>query len=87
MEKKRTLDEISPEKQLASELHRRYCKKNHVEECGWQFEIKNHGERDELHDWEGYSHKQWLQKAKNILDLTDKKTVIKVLDIIEKEGL
>ena len=64
----------SREEQLAVFLHSKLCHYNHVEECGWSYEIKNG-----VHNWNGCDHKRYLEKAKKMLEITEDIELIKAI--------
>ena len=64
----------SREEQLAEFLHSNLCHYNHIEECGWSYEIKNG-----VHNWNGCEHKRYLEKAKKMLEITEDIEVIKAI--------
>lgn len=39
-------------------MHALQCKKNHTDECGWYYEIKNG-----RHEWSLPSHRSWFNRA------------------------
>lgn len=58
---------LTPDQQLAIQLHEKLCTANHTDGCGWHYEI-----RDSVHDWaEGKhenwnEHSRWLGKARKV---------------------
>lgn len=66
----------SEDKQLAMFLHTKHCHYNHTDGCSWFYDIN-----DGLHDWNAYAHKDWLQKAQEILKIIDFETAKKVFSI------
>lgn len=66
----------SEDKKLAIFLHSKHCHHNHTDGCSWFYDIN-----DGLHDWNAYSHKDWLQKAQGILKIIDFETAKKVFSI------
>lgn len=54
------LSKLAPEQQIAIMLHEKLCHWNHIDGCGWHYEVKKDG-----HDWNGYAHADYLKKAKN----------------------
>jgi len=50
-------------KELAILLHKLKCNSNHTDQCGWHYEIRSNGN----HDWNCYTHEQYLKKANTFL--------------------
>jgi hypothetical protein len=72
-------DELLPlNKKLAIYLHKNLCHYNHTDMCGWYYEI--HGI---IHDWDAYTHKQYLNMSVNMLNITNDVRIIK--GIIESQ--
>ena len=59
------MPELSEAEELAVALHKKQCRWNHTDGCGWYYEY-NKGS----HDWNGYSHKEYLTKAHNMIKVT-----------------
>ncbi|AEW47378.1 hypothetical protein BCB4_0149 [Bacillus phage B4] len=55
---------LSEDKQLAITLHELMCNWNHVDGCGWQYEVSKG-----VHNWHGYAHKSWLENAQKLIKL------------------
>ncbi|AGT13474.1 hypothetical protein TROLL_203 [Bacillus phage Troll] len=53
---------LSEDKQLAITLHGMMCNWNHVDGCGWDYEVSKG-----THNWNGYAHKNWLEKSKELI--------------------
>lgn len=53
------------EKELAELLHNRFCHRDHVENCAWEYESNYTGSL-----WGQSEHKLWLQKAKRLIKLS-----------------
>lgn len=68
---------LSEDKKLAIELHKNLCHSNHTDQCSWYYE-KN-GLED---DWNRHEHKKWLDKAKEILKVSDFSTACAIIEII-----
>lgn len=49
-------------KRMAILLHKNLCLCNHTDMCGWYYEIDG-----VIHDWEGYTHKEYLEKANKLI--------------------
>ena len=65
---------VLPEnKQLAEALHKKLCRWNHTDGCGWFYE-----------SWEkpGFSRNDWLNKAREVLKVTDSETALKVAALL-----
>jgi hypothetical protein len=64
---------LTPAQQLAEILHSKICHWNHTDGCGWHYE-----------SWinPGYSRKEYLEKAKGILEEVDFNAAIKVIKCI-----
>lgn len=62
-------------KELAIELHDRFCDLSHVDQCSWNYEKDG-----DDHEWEKWAHKRWLKKAKKI----DEFDLVKGIDSEEK---
>ena len=71
--------DLPDDQHLAIHLHDKMCKFNHTDGCDWFYRIKN-----EVHDWDSYAHKEWLQKASKILKsrlvLESDKPIKKIID-------
>lgn len=64
--------EMVPEEvQFAEELHEKMCRWNHTDGCGWFW----------VNDWNDRVHQEWLGKAKALLEVSDRDTVMKILTI------
>lgn len=57
-------DALSEDKRLAITLHELMCNWNHVDGCGWEYEISKG-----THNWNGYAHKKWVENAKQLIKL------------------
>ena len=83
------INEISPFKELATILHKHYCKLDHEEDCAW-FHDEEHfrktGNPDLVWTKSG-SHIEWINNAKKIMKLISNKhnsmTVDDIVDVIE----
>lgn len=65
-------------KQLAIWLHSKLCHHNHTDGCGFFYEI-----HDLEDNWEGYAHKEYLEKADDVLAVTKDINMIKnIVEII-----
>jgi hypothetical protein len=62
--------ETAPVKELAIALHKKMCRYNHTDGCGWEYEVRNN-----VHDWTGSSHRTWLDQAIRIQQIADKHCV------------
>jgi len=61
---------------LAKKLHDSCCPYNHIDGCFWQYE-------EDANNWNGEAHQKWLQKARNILAVTqDKLSTDEIIKII-----
>lgn len=60
----------APDKALAESLHEMTCRLNHTDGCGWFYEFKN-----KEADWEGYSHKEYLAKARKLITCCNKANI------------
>ena len=69
---------LPKDKKLAIHLHSILCKANHTDCCEWYYE-KMEGNPLE-HDWNRYAHKEYLQKAREVLKVED--DVNHLMDII-----
>jgi len=49
---------------IAVMLHKMFCTDNHNDGCGWFYEVSNN-----IHDWKGFEHSSWYEKAKEVLDI------------------
>lgn len=57
-------DSLLPENQrMAILLHDKLCHSNHTDQCGWYYEIDGI-----KHDWTGYAHKTYLEKANKLIE-------------------
>lgn len=55
---------LTLEQNVAIALHDNHCRWNHDDGCGWYYEFQN-----QLHIWNGNSHKDWLEKAVKFVKL------------------
>lgn len=71
--KKAELLNLSDDKRLAEHLHEKVCNTNHTDGCGWHYE-----------SWSnmGFSRNYYLEKAINILKVTDIKTASNVINCL-----
>lgn len=74
--KVRAFDALTPEQQLATDIHALTCHQEHTEYCGWYYEKWN-GRNDS-------TRQRYLEKARNILNITDAATALAVLAEAEK---
>lgn len=74
--KVRELDALIPEQQLATEIHDLVCNSEHTETCGWFYEKWDQGPH--------WTRTRYLEKARNILNITDVTTALAVLAEAEK---
>lgn len=59
------LSSMTEEQRLAVELHNTLCTHNHIDACGWEYEVSNG-----KHDWaNGGAHSRWLGKATKMVHL------------------
>lgn len=78
-------------KDLAIKLHNQFCTANHVDGCSWGYE-KNYDDNNEVesHDWTGFSHSRWLDKAEDVLktdlgqDLKNDGRLDELFEVVEK---
>ncbi len=58
---------------LATLIHKRMCRWNHMDECGWDYE-----------SWDkpGYARNRYLEKADKVLTEVPYETAVKVLELI-----
>lgn len=68
-ERKGTLEE----RQMAEKLHDKLCHSNHTDACGWYY-----GNWDKR----TYEHRRYLEKAQKVLKITDKETIIKIVEAL-----
>lgn len=61
-EEKLSLQMLDIERQNALILHEKFCACVHTVDCAWFHEIK-----DDVHNWEGPAHKNWVQKAERLI--------------------
>lgn len=64
--------EVNEVRVLAELLHKKQCHANHTDQCGWGYEP----------DWNGYTHKQYANKAEAILERTNFKTAKELLELL-----
>ena len=55
-------DKLSLPCQLALVMHKKMCRNNHTDGCGWYYEVSQGN-----HNWSGNEHKLWKDKAKTLL--------------------
>lgn len=52
---KKHLEETDPRKRFAIWYHGKFCRHNHTDGCGWEYEVSKG-----IHDWKGSTHQHWL---------------------------
>lgn len=62
---RRAFAELKPDQQLAIALHKTLCHSNHIDGCGWEYEMVKGG----AHDWNQQTHKLYLKAAQDSLQL------------------
>lgn len=73
---KLSLQMLDMTRQNAVILHEKFCTRNHIHECGWFHEIS-------VVNWEGSTHKNWLQKAQQLINAGYRiSDVVKIKDIM-----
>lgn len=78
-EEKLSLQMLDMERQNAAILHEKFCACIHTVDCAWFHEIK-----DNVVNWEGSAHKDWLQKAKLLIRAGYRvPDVVRIKDIME----
>lgn len=71
------LDMMPEDQRLAEHLHEMKCHHNHIDGCAWDYETaKQHT------DWSGHAHKEWLEKANNLLKIADYGAIVKIAKIL-----
>ena len=64
---------------IALKLHSATCCNNHTDGCMFYYEVNGLD-----HDWNGYNHKRYLEKADEILKACqNEKAIFGILDVIE----
>lgn len=59
------IKDFTPTQKLAIELHNKNCKGNHTDYCDWEYDVRNAVDGT-YHNWDGYAHKLYLEKAEKI---------------------
>lgn len=62
----KAFSELPEDQQLAITLHNMLCRQNHTDGCGWEYEYieKPKGwTGPSAPDWNGWTHKRYLEKA------------------------
>ena len=57
------INSTDPLHQAAIDLHATLCNFEHVERCGWEYEIVRG-----IHNWNSPTHAMWLAKAQKLAD-------------------
>ena len=57
------LQALDPNRRLAVFLHDKFCRYNHTDGCGWDYE----GADDDVDCWTGPAHTRWLAEAKDLM--------------------
>ena len=57
---------MDDEKALAIAMHDSLCNWNHIDVCGWYYEI-----HQGMDDWSMWSHEQYLMRAKTFIKLAN----------------
>jgi len=63
--------EMPEDQRLAIKLHKLLCHHNHIDGCSWTYEGTKAGD-----DWNGYAHKEYLEKAQVLMVYCKNKGII-----------
>jgi hypothetical protein len=63
-EEKKKQESLGPIYELADRLHGKLCRCNHIDDCGWFYEVPN--TTNNKHNWDGNAHQRWLEKANKL---------------------
>lgn len=78
--RKEAVTSMSAEHRVACIIHESTCHLDHIEYCGWYYEIDNG-----IHDWSnGYAHKKYLEKAVKLLEIdgVNEKNIVDILEAL-----
>lgn len=69
---------------LATQLHDKLCRGNHIDDCSWHYEIVS-----DVHNWDEYEHNKWLTKANKIINnhvgkVTTEESIMEIIGILRK---
>ena len=69
------IPELSEEFEVAEFLHKKFCKHNHTDGCGWHYKT-----------WEDtpleFSRKEYLARAKLLLEFVDADSIAQIVNIL-----
>jgi hypothetical protein len=71
LEQRNKLDKLTKSQLLANIIHKKQCRWNHIDGCGWDYE-----------SWDnpGYSRLEYLKKAESMLKNTNFETAVIVIN-------
>ena len=75
-QKKEQLARLSVPQQLAIWLHDNMCTLNHVDQCGWFYEVDT---ENDIHRWDQPTRARYLDTASAMLSRHDINTIMSVL--------
>jgi len=72
--------EKTDEQKLATAIHKKLCHSNHVDGCGWEYDIDTHGN----HNWNERNHlsQNYLRIARQVLSVASFDTAMKVIQAL-----
>lgn len=62
---------LKDNEKLAIQLHGMLCHSNHIDGCGWDYEMLT----GNIDDWSGGAHGRYLGKANNIINACDHRDI------------
>lgn len=77
-EEEKRVAALSPEHRLAEALHSLNCRWNHTDGCGWYYE---NADSYPTPTWLGYSHAEYLKKARAVIKLLPNFTVDQIIEV------
>lgn len=72
-EKLKHLNSLDSDKKLATILHEKQCKYNHVDGCSWYYREN---------DWSDSTHKEYLEKARCILGIVSFEKAERIVNVL-----
>ena len=64
---KEMLDSLPEPRRIATLLHDRFCRSNHTNGCGWEYEGSGNSA-----NWDRHAHKRWLEKGHEFMNMVRK---------------
>lgn len=82
-EQKKAIVNMSPREVLAVTIHKKTCRWNHTDGCGWDYESKRGAEGERREDWSGSTHKEYLSRADAMISALADLAVYDIIRVIQ----